>query len=94
MRSERELLQGADVRERIYGMVDDAIDEILAVHCPDDKHRDEWDMKGLRDSVYVFFDFTIQDLPDTVDELREMLSTEHEKHYEHKEAEIGSDMMQ
>ena len=90
----RDLLEGAGVRERIFGMVDDAVDEILAVHCPDDKHSEEWDMKGLRDSVYGLFDFTIQDLPDTVDELREMLSTEARKHYEHKEAEIGSDMMQ
>jgi preprotein translocase subunit SecA len=90
----RELLQGADVRERIYGMVDDSIDEILAVHCPDDKHSDEWDVKGLRDSVYGLFDFTLQDLPGTVDELRDMISLEARKHYEQKEAEIGSEMMQ
>jgi preprotein translocase subunit SecA len=90
----RDLLEGAGVRERIFGMVDDAVDEILAVHCPDDKHSEEWDKKGLRDSVYGLFDVTLQDLPGTVDELREMISSEARKHYERKEAEIGSDMMQ
>jgi preprotein translocase subunit SecA len=75
-------------------MVDDAIDEIVAVHCPEDKHKEEWDVKGLRDSIYGLFDVTFRDVPDTVDELREMLSAEARKHYEQKESEIGADMMQ
>jgi preprotein translocase subunit SecA len=90
----RELLEGTEIRDRIFGMVDDAIDEIVAVHCPEDKHKEEWDVKGLRDSIYGLFDVTFRDVPDTVDELREMLSAEARKHYEQKESEIGADMMQ
>jgi preprotein translocase subunit SecA len=89
----RELLQGSDVRDRIYGMIDDNIEEILAVHCPVGRHGDEWDIKGLKDSVYGLFDFTVADVPASLDDVRDMLSSEARKHYELKEAETGSEMM-
>jgi preprotein translocase subunit SecA len=89
----RDLLQGADVRDRIFGMIDDASDELIAVHCPDDKHAEDWDAKGLGDSVYGLFDFAVRDLPGTVDDLREMLSSEARKHYLQKAADIGDDLM-
>jgi len=89
----RELLQGADVRDRIFGMIDDSIDELIAVHCPDDKHEEDWDIKALKDSVYGIFDMTLSDLPGTADELRDMLSSEARNHYRMKEEDIGADLM-
>jgi preprotein translocase subunit SecA len=89
----RDLLQGADVKDRILGMIDDALDELIAVHCPEDKHREDWDVKGLGDAAYGIFDFTLRDLPGTVDDLREMLSSEARKYYAQKAADIGDDLM-
>ena len=89
----RELLQETDVKERVFSMVDENIDEILAIHCPEDKHREDWDPKGLKDSIYGLLDFTVQEIPDTIDALRDNLSAEARNFYDKKESEIGSDMM-
>jgi len=89
----RELLQEADVKERVFGMVDENIDEILAIHCPEDKQKEDWDLKALKDSVYGLLDFTVQEIPDNIDALRDRLSTEARNFYDNKESEIGGDMM-
>jgi preprotein translocase subunit SecA len=89
----RELLQETDVKERIFGMADENIDEILSNHCPEDKHKEDWDIKGLKDSLYGLLDFTVQEIPDTIDDLRDRLSTEARNFYNKKETEIGTDMM-
>ena len=89
----RELLQETDAKERVFGMVDENIDEIVAIHCPEDKHTEDWNIKGLKDSVYGLLDFTPQEIPDTIDLLRERLSAEARDFYNKKESEIGSDMM-
>ncbi len=89
----RELLQGSDVSDRIFGMSDDAIDELISVHCPEDKHKEDWDIKALKDSVYGMFDITLSDVPDTADGLRDMLSSETRNHYRKKEEDIGSELM-
>jgi preprotein translocase subunit SecA len=89
----RELLQGADVRDRIYGMIDDAIDELIAVHCPEDKHKEDWDIKALKDSAYGMFDIMLGDVPGTAVELRDVLSSVTRNHYRKKEEDIGTDLM-
>jgi len=89
----RELLQGADVRDRIYGMIDDAIDELIAVHCPEDKHKEDWDIKALKDSAYGMFDIMLGDVPGTAVELRDVLSSVTRNHYRNKEENIGTDLM-
>lgn len=89
----RELLQETDVKERVLGMADENIDEILAIHCPEDKHKEDWDLRELKNSVYGLLDFTVQEIPDTVDALRDSLSAEARNFYNNKESEIGTDMM-
>jgi len=89
----RELLQEADVKERVFSMVDGNIDELLAIHCPEDKHKEDWDLKGLKDSIYGLLDFTAKEISDTIDAVRDELSAEARNFYDRKESEIGSDMM-
>ena len=89
----RELLQGTDVRDKIFAMSDDAVDEIISVHCPEDKHKQDWDIKALKDSVYGMFDITLSDVPATADELRDVLSSETRNHYREKEEDISADLM-
>jgi len=89
----REILQEEGLKERIYYMAEDVVDELLAIYCPEEKHPEEWDMRGLHDAVYGAFSITYSSNPKAPDELRESLRSSIKDVYEKKEAEIGSDMM-
>lgn len=90
----KELLQGENLKDRIYSMIDEVVDEVLSIYCPEEKHRDEWDMKGLNDAVYGIFSVVLNVTPMDLNSLREVLISEIRNAYEKKEAETGSDMMQ
>ncbi len=89
----REILQGDNLKNRIFSMVDDIIDEFLAIYCADDKHSDEWDMKGLREAVYGLSSLSFEELPGNVNDIKEKLSEEIEKLYDRREEEIGTELM-
>lgn len=89
----KEILQSGDIKEKIHQMVGDIIDDIIAVHCPEDEHSEEWDLKGLKDSVYGAFSVAIEDLPDTLPAVKEMIFAEVSKTYDAKEHEAGAEMM-
>ena len=89
----KELLQSATLEDRISSMMDEVADEILGIYCPQEKHREEWDMKGLSDAVYGVFSVVTQTAPTDLGSLRETLAKEIRSVYESKESEIGSEMM-
>jgi len=89
----KEVLQSENLKERITGMIDEVIDELLGIYCPEGKHMDEWDMKGLRDTIYGIFSIAPTFIPMNLDPLREALALEIMNAYEKKESEIGGDMM-
>jgi preprotein translocase subunit SecA len=87
----KELLQGENLKERILSMMDEILDELLSIYCPE--KVDEWDLKTLRDSVYSIFSVAVGDLPETVEAVKEELSAGVRKAYEEKEGELGSEML-
>jgi preprotein translocase subunit SecA len=89
----KELLQSENLKDRIDSMMDEVVDEILSIYCPEEKHREEWDMKGLSDAVYGIFSVVPQVAPTDIASLRETLISEIRTVYERKESEIGSEMM-
>jgi preprotein translocase subunit SecA len=89
----KELLQSATLEDRVSSMMDEVADEILGIYCPQEKHREEWDMKGLSDAVYGVFSVVTQTAPADLGSLRETLAKEIRSVYESKESEIGSEMM-
>jgi preprotein translocase subunit SecA len=89
----KELLQSATLEDRVSSMMDEVADEILGIYCPQEKHREEWDMKGLSDAVYGVFSVVTQTAPTDLGSLRETLAKEIRSVYESKESEIGSEMM-
>jgi preprotein translocase subunit SecA len=89
----REILQGKDLKERLLGMVEDAVDELLYIYCPEEKHSEYWNMKGLKDALYGIFSITSDSLPTETNALREHLISVISAFYEAKEKEIGSEMM-
>ena len=88
----KEILQGENLKDRIFGMIDQIVDELLSIYCPVEKHAEEWDMKGLKDSAYGVFSIMPNVTPMNIDSLREALISELKQTYEKKESDIGSDL--
>ncbi|MDI6744917.1 MAG: preprotein translocase subunit SecA [Thermodesulfovibrionales bacterium] len=96
----REILQVGDstlreegLKERIYSMAEDTVDELLAIYCPEEKHSEEWDMKGLHDAVFGTFSLTYSSASKSLEEIKSSLMSAVKAAYEKKAAEIGSEMM-
>ena len=89
----KEILQGEGLKERIFGMADEVIDELILIYCPEEKHQGDWDIKGLKDAIYGIFSLLPEVLADNQDALREKLSAEMRTAYEQKELEAGSDVI-
>jgi preprotein translocase subunit SecA len=86
----KEILQGENLKDRIFSMIDEVIDEMLFIYCPEEKHMEEWDIKGLKDSVYGLFSIVPNITPVELDLLKGTLISEVKNTYEKKESEIGS----
>jgi preprotein translocase subunit SecA len=89
----REVLQSESVKDRILSMTEDIMDEILDVHCPEGRHPEEWDARGLKDAIFGAFSYTIGDIPGEREALRETLHAGITRLYEQKEAELGADLL-
>jgi preprotein translocase subunit SecA len=89
----KESLQSENLKDRIFGMIDEMVDELLSIYCPVEKHAEEWDIKGLKDSVYGVFSIMPNVTPMSQESLREALISELNQAYEKKESEIGSDLV-
>ncbi|MEK7864887.1 MAG: preprotein translocase subunit SecA [Nitrospirota bacterium] len=89
----REILQEEGLKERIYSMTEETVDELLDVYCPEEKHPEEWDLKGLHDAVFGTFSLTYSSTSKSLEEIRSSLMSAVKEAYEKKEAEIGNEMM-
>lgn len=89
----REILQGEGLKERIFDMTGDMADELLEIYCPDDKYRENWDLKGLRDAVYGLFSINLDEGPEAGSSMKDYLTSSVRDAYEKREGEIGPDMM-
>lgn len=90
----KEILHGGDnLRQRIISMMDEITEELLAIYCPEDTRFSEWDVKGLKDSLFGIFSIVIDALPEDIQSLREKLSADIKKAYSNKEDEIGQEML-
>jgi preprotein translocase subunit SecA len=88
----REILKGEELKERIQQMIEDTVDELLFIYCPEEKHSEEWDIKGLTDAVYGIFSLTIKQIPSD-QPIRDFLLSEIRSLYEAKERDIGSEVI-
>jgi preprotein translocase subunit SecA len=88
----REILKGEELKERIQQMIEDTVDELLFIYCPEEKHSEEWDIKGLTDAAYGIFSLTVEQIPSDRP-IRDFLISEIRSLYEAKERDIGSEVM-
>jgi preprotein translocase subunit SecA len=89
----KEVLQGENLKDRIEGMIEEVVDEVLSIYCPEEKHREEWDMKGICDAIYGMFSFAPNIILVDLNSMRERLISQIKDAYEKKESEISSEMM-
>ncbi|MBI5409370.1 MAG: preprotein translocase subunit SecA [Nitrospirae bacterium] len=87
----REILSGENHRDRIIELTENVLDDILPLHCPEDKHPEEWNMKALRDALYGQFSIYPEIEAKPIEELREELFETIKQAYEKKEQELGAE---
>ncbi len=91
-----QILEGADLRAAAYEYLDDAVSDLVVVHCVS-AATDEWDLNGLLKETALYWPTTatIDELGrlDTAQEVIDVLLAESRNHYEQREVELGEDVM-
>jgi preprotein translocase subunit SecA len=94
----RQILESADQKEYILGIVDDMVQEMVEQRCAKDIHPDEWDIAGLRSDLMGQFGFDLRaegvetkgaSSAALIDTITERLH----KKYEEKEALLTTEVM-
>ncbi len=94
-----QILSQESLRDEVLNMVRGVIDDVMDLHCPASQHPEEWDLKGLVESLEEFCLLPHQVDPQSLggDVGRETVATElmtlAEANYAAKEAEIGEEAM-
>lgn len=94
----RQILQGEGLTDIIYDMIEDLLDGMLSVYCGKDVYPEEWDIKGLKETLLRQFSVEIRDgeidFGNTgVEGLKEMLLERIRKTYNNKESEFTPEVM-
>jgi preprotein translocase subunit SecA len=93
----REVLAGEDLKESVMEMVEEQAEEIVDIFSDEKVHPEDWDLKGLQDTVYQQFSFRWP-IPSGEDglnrnRLKDMVVQEAEAVYRKKEEEFGEGML-
>ena len=92
----RQLLEGADQKQRVLEMVEGIVEQFVDMRCPDDKHPDTWDLNTLRNDVLTQFGARIDgnELAGlTRQEITARVYDRLVQKYQEKEDLIGADVM-
>jgi preprotein translocase subunit SecA len=90
----REVLDSESLKDKVIELSEGEIDALLSVYCPEDKHPEEWDMNGLKDSVYGIFSVTFEEAEvKSLDALEDELLRKIKKAYDDKESEAGAELI-
>ncbi len=92
----RQLLEGADQKQRVMEMVEGIIEQYVDMRCPDAKHPDNWAMADLRNDILTQFGYKI-DLKELAslsrDEIINAIFDQLQKKYQEKEELVGPDVI-
>jgi len=94
----REILQGERLTEILFDMIEDLLDDMLAIYCSKDIYPEEWDITALNEAFSRMFSVGIHegeiDFANIgLEGLREALLEKVRKAYSDKEGEFGSEVM-
>ena len=90
----REVLSSDDLKGSVEDIIDELVEEITGVYIDEKLHPDEWDIKGLSETIYSQFSFhldlnhiPVDDL--TQERLIETINSGTKEFYNRKEVEFG-----
>ncbi|MFA5029018.1 MAG: preprotein translocase subunit SecA, partial [Candidatus Methylomirabilota bacterium] len=94
----KQLLEEGDIREVVDGMLEEALDELLAIHTDPETYPEQWDMAALAEAVKSQFDLEVVWTTAEIERLtsallREELIGKIRAARVEKEGQVGSDMM-
>ncbi|WP_296864275.1 preprotein translocase subunit SecA [Thermosyntropha sp.] len=94
----RKVLFGEDLKDTIFSMIDDVVDQVVESFAGEIKYSDDWDLDGLinyvEQNILPELDFTAEDLKGmTKREVKSFLIDKTKAFYELREKEIGSENM-
>jgi preprotein translocase subunit SecA len=91
------VLEGADMRENVFGMVEDELREIIEAQLPG-RNEEMWDRELLVDEVQTVFPLTADAVTEILrstsrDEIEALILDEAEAAYDQREQQIGEENM-
>jgi preprotein translocase subunit SecA len=89
----REILTTDNLKDRILEMMENSVDDLLDTYCPENKHEDDWDIKGLKDALYGQFMISPELDAGGFEDLRKQVLDAVFSAYEEKEREIGAETL-
>jgi preprotein translocase subunit SecA len=97
-RQRREILEGKDLHEYYFNLIDSLVEWYLDQFANKNKHPDEWDREALRQAIFSQFGYDLNQLnldweAITYDELEEKLIGKLKEIYTQKEEQLGSERM-
>jgi len=93
----KKVLRGEDLWADIEEMVEEIIDDLLIEFIGEKNHPEEWNLKGLDDSIFKQFNLklSIINLPElkSIDSIREYIDQNVKKLLHDKESDFGQELM-
>lgn len=94
----RQILQGEGLTDILFDMIEELLDDQLAIYCSKDAYPEDWDIKGLKEALSRQFSVEIGegggDFANTgIEGFKETLLEKIRKAYSHKESEFGPEVM-
>lgn len=93
----KEVLAGENLKEKVFEMIEDLLDEIISIYCPEESYSEEWDLQGLRDALSRQFSLGFD--PSRVSEVMDRVSFKEDilkniqTNYAKREKELGDSLM-
>jgi preprotein translocase subunit SecA len=93
----RRALFGENLRESVYGMIDDVIDRVVKQYMGESNYPEEWDLEAMIEglSPYVIEEKpTVEELASmSKEEIPEIMKERVRAHYKKREQEMGEDII-
>lgn len=93
----KEVLAGENLKEKVFEMIEDLLDEIVSIYCSEESFTEEWDLHGLRDALSRQFslNFDPATVPEGINQatFKETVLKDIRSNYDKKEKELGESMM-
>jgi len=92
----RNLLEGADQKDRIVTIIDGMVGNFMEMRCPSDARADQWDLVTLESDILTQFGVKIHQqelLGQTRDVIEQQILEKVMKRYREKEALVGPEVM-